>query len=71
MALVPIIQPPIMKLLTTKKERVIVMPEPKEVTQRQRILFPNNYVIMHAMGPILASTIGSAVVAGILISIFR
>jgi oxaloacetate decarboxylase beta subunit len=32
---------------------------------------PSNYVIMHAMGPILASTIGSAVVAGILISLFR
>ena len=40
MALVPFIQPPIMKLLTTKKERVIVMPEPKQVTQTQKILFP-------------------------------
>jgi len=40
MALVPFIQPPIMKLLTTKKERVIVMPEPKQVTQKQKILFP-------------------------------
>jgi len=40
MALVPFIQPPLMKLLTTKKERVIVMPEPKQVTQRQKVLFP-------------------------------
>jgi len=40
MALVPFIQPPIMKLLTTDKERVIIMPEPKRVTQRQKILFP-------------------------------
>ena len=40
MALVPFIQPPIMKLLTTKKERVIVMAEPKKVTQRQKIIFP-------------------------------
>jgi oxaloacetate decarboxylase beta subunit len=40
MALVPIIQPPIMRLLTTAKERVIVMPEPKRVTQRQKIIFP-------------------------------
>jgi oxaloacetate decarboxylase beta subunit len=40
MALVPIIQPPIMRGLTTKKERVIVMPEPKKVTQRQKIIFP-------------------------------
>jgi oxaloacetate decarboxylase beta subunit len=40
MALVPIIQPPIMRLLTTQKERVIVMPEPRRVTQRQKIIFP-------------------------------
>jgi len=40
MALVPFIQPPIMKLLTTPKERVIVMPEPKRVTLKQKILFP-------------------------------
>lgn len=40
MALVPLIQPPIMRLLTTHEERIIVMPEAKAVTQRQRILFP-------------------------------
>ena len=40
MALVPIIQPPIMRLLTTHKERIIVMPEPKKVTQKQKIIFP-------------------------------
>jgi len=40
MALVPFIQPPIMLALTTKKERVIVMPEPKRVTQKQKALFP-------------------------------
>jgi len=40
MALVPFIQPPIMRLLTTAKERVIVMPEPKRVTQKQKVLFP-------------------------------
>jgi len=40
MALVPFIQPPFMRLLTTKKERVIVMPEPKAVTQSQKIIFP-------------------------------
>lgn len=41
MALVPIIQPPIIKLLTTKKERLIRMPyEAKEVTKLTRILFP-------------------------------
>ena len=40
MALVPFIQPPIMRLLTTPKERVLVMPEPKRVTQKQKVLFP-------------------------------
>ena len=41
MALVPIIQPPIIKLLTTKKERLIRMPyQPKEVSKLTRILFP-------------------------------
>ena len=40
MALVPIIQPPIMRLLTTPKERVIVMPEPKAVSKRKKIIFP-------------------------------
>ena len=41
MALVPLIQPPIIKLLTTKKERQITMPVPKNiVTKRAKILFP-------------------------------
>jgi len=40
MALVPFIQPPIMRMLTTQKERVIVMAEPKRVTQKQKVLFP-------------------------------
>lgn len=40
MALVPIIQPPFMKLLTTKKERVIRMKSPRVVSQTEKILFP-------------------------------
>ena len=41
MALVPIVQPPVIKLLTTKKERMIRMPyEAKEVSKLTRILFP-------------------------------
>ena len=40
MALVPIIQPPIIKALTTKKERLVVMDDPKPVSKRVRILFP-------------------------------
>ena len=40
MALVPVIQPPIMKALTTKKERSIVMTNLKPVTRTHKILFP-------------------------------
>lgn len=40
MALVPVIQPPIMKLLTTPKERVIRMKTPRIVSKREKILFP-------------------------------
>ncbi|PKN74323.1 MAG: glutaconyl-CoA decarboxylase subunit beta [Candidatus Cloacimonetes bacterium HGW-Cloacimonetes-2] len=40
MSLVPVLQPPIMKLLTTKKERVIRMKSPRIVSQRERIIFP-------------------------------
>lgn len=40
MALIPIIQPPIMKLLTTKKERAIVMQEPRKVSKIEKICFP-------------------------------
>ena len=40
MALVPVIQPPIMKLLTTKKERAIVMKPLREVSKTEKILFP-------------------------------
>ena len=40
MALVPFIQPPLMKLLTTKKERMIEMPPPKTASKRVKIIFP-------------------------------
>ena len=40
MALVPVIQPPIMRLLTTKAERVIQMSQLREVSQREKIVFP-------------------------------
>ena len=40
MALVPVIQPPIMRLLTTKKERQIVMKELRPVSKREKIIFP-------------------------------
>lgn len=40
MALVPVIQPPIMKLLTTEKERVIQMEQLRPVSKREKIVFP-------------------------------
>lgn len=40
MALVPVIQPPIMRLLTTKKERLIRMKPPRSVSKLEKIMFP-------------------------------
>jgi oxaloacetate decarboxylase beta subunit len=40
MALVPVIQPPIMKLLTTREERLIRMKPPRNVSRREKIIFP-------------------------------
>ena len=40
MALVPVIQPPIMKLLTTRKERLIRMTAPRQVSRHEKIIFP-------------------------------
>ena len=40
MALIPMIQPPIMKLLTTKKERQVVMTQAREVSKTEKIIFP-------------------------------
>ena len=46
MALVPIIQPPIMRALTTKKERSIVMQQLRPVSKKERILFPIVVIIL-------------------------
>ena len=40
MAMVPLIQPPVMRALTTPKERVVEMPLPTKVTRRQKLIFP-------------------------------
>lgn len=40
MALVPVIQPPIMRALTTKKERLVKMGQLRQVTKREKIIFP-------------------------------
>ncbi len=46
MALVPIIQPPIMRLLTTKKERTVVMEQLRTVSKTEKILFPIIVIIL-------------------------
>lgn len=45
MALVPVIQPPIMKLLTTKEEREIVMKELRKVSKIEKIVFPIGVIV--------------------------
>ena len=49
MALIPVIQPPIMKMMTTKKERGIVMEQLREVTKTERIVFPIVVTIVVAL----------------------
>lgn len=49
MALIPVIQPPIMKLMTTKKERGIVMAQLRPVSKREKIIFPIAVTIVVAL----------------------
>lgn len=49
MALVPLIQPPIMRLLTTAKERSIVMVQLREVSKVEKILFPLLLLVLVAL----------------------
>ncbi len=59
MALVPIIQPPIMRLLTTEKERVIRMTQLREVSKREKIIFPIVVtLVVTLMVPAAGSLIG-------------
>ena len=59
MALVPIIQPPIMRLLTTQKERAIRMTQLREVSKREKILFPIIVtIVVSLMVPPAATLIG-------------
>jgi len=67
MALVPIIQPPIINLLTTKKERAIYMkPQLREVSNREKILFPVfASVIVILFVPLSAPLIGMFMVGNL------
>lgn len=59
MALVPIIQPPIMRLLTTKEERAIVMKQTKPVPKKIKILFPILIAIfVSALLPSVSALVG-------------
>ncbi len=49
MALVPVIQPPIMRLLTSKEERLIRMKAPRAVSKKEKILFPIIVLIVSAL----------------------
>ena len=49
MALVPLIQPPIMRLLTTEAERKIEMVQLREVSQREKIVFPLTLLLLVAL----------------------
>ena len=49
MALVPVIQPPIMKMLTTEEERKIVMKQLRVVTKREKIVFPLMVLLLCAI----------------------
>jgi len=84
-ALVPVIQPPMIKLLTTKKERMIRMPyEQKSVSKKTRILFPmsgrivhkmaqeedpQNFLLMHSIGVNVSGQIASVIAGGIILNI--
>ncbi|MBO6061094.1 MAG: sodium ion-translocating decarboxylase subunit beta, partial [Clostridia bacterium] len=59
MALVPLIQPPVMKLLTTRKERRIVMQQLRPVSKTEKIIFPVVVTIFTALlVPSAASLVG-------------
>ncbi len=63
MALVPLIQPPLMRLLTTEKERKVVMEPPKNVSKRVKIIFPIVVILFGVLivppaAPLLAMLMG-------------
>ncbi len=67
MALVPVIQPPIMKLLTTKVERQIVMKELRPVSRKEKIAFPFVVTIfVSLLVPSAAPLVGSLMLGNLL-----
>lgn len=67
MALVPIIQPPIIRLCTTRKERLIVMPPVRNVSKRVKILFPIiTCILTSLLVPAAAPLIGMLMLGNLL-----
>ncbi len=67
MALVPIIQPPIIRLLTTKKERQVEMAQIRQVSQKEKIIFPIVVTIFVSLLVPSATTLISMLMLGNLI----
>jgi carboxybiotin decarboxylase len=68
MAMVPIIQPPIMKALTTKKERMVVMEQLRTVSKVERVLFP---IVVTLLGGLLVPSASALLGSLMLGNLFR
>lgn len=67
MALVPVIQPPIMRMLTTKKERMIRMKQLRTVSKKEKIIFPIVVAILVSLIlPSAATLIGSLMLGNLM-----
>jgi len=67
MALVPIIQPPIMKLLTTKKERSVVMGQLRQVSKLEKVVFPIMVtIVVSLLVPDSAALVGMLMLGNLL-----
>ena len=67
MALIPLLQPPFMKLLTTKKERMTVMTTTRKVSKREKIIFPILVtIIVSLLLPSVAPLLGSLMFGNLL-----
>ncbi len=67
MALIPLLQPPFMKLLTTKKERMTVMQSTRKVSKREKVIFPILVtIIVSLLLPSVAPLLGSLMFGNLL-----
>ena len=67
MALIPLLQPPLMKLLTTKKERMTVMQATRKVSKKEKIIFPILVtVVVSLLLPSVAPLLGSLMFGNLL-----